>query len=98
MPSGDTSNPEEKEAEEVEETLLVMTNLVEDLPMKSPMVTTSRTWSPSPKPTTLKPWDCSPESSTEIKPRPKPSSPNSSDTLCSTMEYWDLNLLFDKSH
>jgi len=91
-------NHEEQEMEEVEETLLVMTNLMEDLPTKSPMATTSRTWSPSPKPMMSRLWDHSPESSMETKPKPKPSSPNSLGTSCSTIESQDSNLLFDKLH
>jgi hypothetical protein len=97
-PLGGAFTLEEQEAEEVEETLLATTNLEEDLLTKSPMVITSRTWSPSPKPMTLKQQDHSPESSTEIEPKQKLSSPNSSDTSCSTMESQDSNLLFDKSH
>jgi hypothetical protein len=87
-----------KEQEVEEETLLVTTNSEEDLLTKSPMATTSRTWSPSPRLTTLKQWDCSPKSSMEIELKQKPSSPSSSDTSCSTTESQDLNLLFDKLH
>jgi len=51
--------------------LLAMTDPkeMESLLTRSPMVTTSRTWSPSPKPTTLRLWDHSPESLTETKPK-----------------------------
>jgi hypothetical protein len=97
-PSGGAFDLKKQEVEEVEETLLVMMNLEEDLPTKSPMVTTSRTWSPSPKLMMLKPWDHSPESLMEIEPRQKPFLLNSLDTSCFKMESQDLNLLFDKSH
>jgi len=100
MPSGDIFDPKEQEEEKVEEDLLVMMIPieVENLPMMSLMVTTSRTWSPSPRPTTSRLWDHSPESSIETEPRPRPSSPSSLGTSCSTKELQDLNLLFDKSH
>jgi hypothetical protein len=75
-----------EEAEEVEETLLVMINSEGDLLTKSLMVTTSRIWSPFPRPTMLKLWDHSLESSIEIELRLKPSSLNSLDNSCSTME------------
>jgi hypothetical protein len=98
-PSEDTSDPNEREAEEAEEDLLMMTTTwMEELLMKSPMVTTSRIWSPSPRPTTSKLWGHSPESLTEIGPRPRPSSLSSSDTSSSTKESPDSNLLFNKSH
>jgi hypothetical protein len=98
-PSEDASDPDEQEAEEVEMDLLTTTTTwMEELPMKSPMATTSRIWSPSPKPTTLKLWGHSPESSTEIGPGPRPSSPSSSGTSSSTKEFQDSSLLFDKSH
>jgi len=99
-PSEDASDPNEQEAEEVEEDLLTITTTTwtEELPTKSPMATTSRIWSPSPRPMTSKLWDHSPESLMEIGPGPRPSSPNSSDTSYSTKESQDSNLLFDKSH
>ena len=54
-PSEDTSDPNEQEVEEVEEDLLMTTTTwVKELLMKSPMATTSRIWSPSPKPMTSK--------------------------------------------
>jgi len=57
-PSEDTLDPnrqEVEEAEEVEEDLLTMTmTWTEELLTKSPMVTTSRIWSPSLRPMTLK--------------------------------------------
>jgi hypothetical protein len=58
MPSEDASDPDEQEAEEVEEDLLtiIITTWMEELLTKSPMATTSRTWSPSPRPMTSKPW------------------------------------------
>jgi hypothetical protein len=98
MPSEDASDQDEQEAEEVEEDLLMMMNPMEELPIKSPMATTSRTWSPSPRPTTSKLWGYSPESSMEIGPRPRPSSPSSLDTSYSTKESPDSSLLFNKSH
>jgi hypothetical protein len=100
MPSEDASDPNEQEAEEVEEDLLMMTTTtwMEELPMKSPMATTSRIWSPSPRPTMSKLWGHSPESLTEIGPGLRPSSPSSSDTSSSTKEFQDSSLLFDKSH
>jgi hypothetical protein len=49
-----------------------------DLPTKSPMVT-CRIMSPSPQPLRSALWDSYPGSSTEIEPKPRPSSPNSSD-------------------
>jgi hypothetical protein len=99
-PSEDALDSDEQEAEEVEEDLLTMTMMTwtEELPTKSPMATTSRTWSPSPRPTTSKLWGHSPESSTEIGPEPRPSSPSSSDTSSSTKESQDSSPLFDKSH
>jgi hypothetical protein len=54
-PSEDVLDPDEQEAEKVEEDLLTMTmTWMEELLTKSPMATTSRIWSPSPRPTTLK--------------------------------------------
>jgi hypothetical protein len=54
-PSEDASDPDEQEMEEVEEDLLMTTTTwVKELLMKSPMATTSRIWSPSPKPMTSK--------------------------------------------
>ena len=98
-PSEDASDPDEQEAEEVEEDLLTTTmTWTEELPTKSPMATTSRIWSPSPRLMTSKLWGHSPESLTEIGPEPRPSSPNSSDTSSSTKESQDSNLLFDKLH
>jgi hypothetical protein len=99
-PSEDTSDPDEQEAEEVEEDLLTITTTtwMEELPTKSPMATTSRIWSPSPRPTTSKLWGHSPESSMEIGPGPRPSSLSSSDTSYSIKESQDSSLLFDKSH
>jgi hypothetical protein len=100
MPSEDASDSDKREAEEVEEDLLMTTMMtwMDELPMKSPMVTTSRIWFPSPRPTTSKLWGHSPESSIEIGPRLRPSSPSSSDTSYSTKELQDSSLLFDKSH
>ena len=97
-PSEDALDPDEHEAEEVEEDLLTMTTTTwtEELPMKSPMATTSRIWSPSPRPTTSKLWGHSPESSMEIGPGPRPSSLSSSDTSYSTKELQDSSLLFNK--
>jgi hypothetical protein len=87
MHSEDTFNPDKaEEVKEVEETLLVMINSEGDLLMKSPMVTTSRIWSPFPRPTMLKLWDHSLKFLMEIELRLKPSSPNSLDNSCSTME------------
>jgi len=43
-------DPDEQEAEEVEEDLLMTMNPTEELPTKSPMVTTFRIWSLSPGP------------------------------------------------
>jgi hypothetical protein len=83
-PSEDASDQDEQEAEE--------------LPTKSLMVTTSRTWSPSPRPTTSKLWGHSPESSMEIGPRLRPFSPSSSDTSYLTEESLDSSHLFDKLH
>jgi hypothetical protein len=98
-PSEDASDPDEREAEEVEVDLLMMTKTwTEELPTKSPMATTSRIWSPSPRPMMSKLWGHSPESSTEIGPGPRPSSPRSSDTSSSTKESQDSSLLFDKLH
>jgi hypothetical protein len=98
-PSEDILDQDEQEAEEVEEDLLMTTmTSMEELLMKSLMATTSRTWSPSPRPITSKLWGHSPESSIEIGPRPRPSSPSSSDTSYSTKELQDLSLLFDKLH
>jgi hypothetical protein len=97
-PSEGDFNLKEQEEEEVEETLLVMTNSEEDLLTKSLMVTTSRTWSPSPRPMMLKLWGHFPKSLTETKLRLRPFSPNSSGISCSTMESQDSNPLSDKSH
>jgi len=98
-PSEDTLDPDEQEVEEVEEDLLTMTTTwTEELPTKSPMATTSRIWSPSPRPMISKLWGHSPESSMEIGPGPRPSSPSSLDTSYSTKELQDSSLLFDKSH
>jgi hypothetical protein len=99
-PSEDALDPDEHEAEEVEEDLLMMmtTTWTEELPTKSPMATTSRIWSPSPRPTTSKLWGHSPESLMKIGPGPRPSSPSFSDTSYSTKESQDLNLLSDKLH
>jgi hypothetical protein len=98
-PSEDASDPDEQEAGKVEEDLLMMTmTWTKELPIKSLMATTSRTWSPSPRPTTSKLWGHSPESSLEIGPGPKPSSLSSLDTSYSTKELQDSSLLFDKSH
>jgi hypothetical protein len=97
MPSEDASDPDEQEAEKAEEDLL-MTTTMEELPTKSPMATTSRIWSPSPRPTTSKLWGHTPESSMEIGPGPRPSSPSSSDTSYSTKELQDSSLLFNKLH
>jgi hypothetical protein len=97
-PSEDALDLDEQEAEEVEENLLMMMTLMQELLMKSPMVTTSRIWSLSPRPITLKPWDHFPESSIEIGPGPRPSSSSSSGTSYSTKELPDLSPLFDKSH
>jgi hypothetical protein len=55
-PSEDNSDQDEHKVEEVEKDLLTMTTLMKELPMKSLMATTSRTWSPSPRPTTSKLW------------------------------------------
>jgi hypothetical protein len=62
-------DPEEQKVEEEEKDLLAMTDPkeMESLLTRSPMVTTSRTWSPSSKPTTLRLWDHSSESLTETK-------------------------------
>jgi hypothetical protein len=100
MPSEDASDPDEQEAEEVEKDLLTMTTTtwMEELLTKSLMATTSRIWSPSPRPTISKLWGHSPESLMEIGPKPRPSSPSSSDTSYSTKESQDLSLLFNKSH
>ena len=98
MPSEGSLDQDEREAEEVEEDLLTSMTLMEELPTKSPMVTTSRIWSPSPRPTTSKPWNCFPESSMEIGPGLRPSSPSSSDTSYSTKELQDSSPLFDKLH
>jgi hypothetical protein len=100
MPSEDASDPDEQEAEEVEEDLLAMTTMIwtEELLTKSPMATTSNIWSPSPRLMTSKPWGHSPESLMEIGPRPRPSSLSSSDTSYSIKESQDSSLLFDKSH
>jgi hypothetical protein len=99
MPSEDVLDQDEQEAEEVEEDLLMTTmTSMEELLMNSPMATTSRTWSPSLRPTTSKLWGHSPESSMEIGPRLRPSSPSFSDTSYSTKELQDLSLLFDKLH
>jgi len=113
-PLEDALDPDEQEAEEVEEDLLMTmmtwmeeveedllmmtTTWMEELLMKSPMVTTSRIWSPSPRPTTSKLWGHSPESLMEIGPELRPSSPNSLGTSYSTEESQDLSLLFDKLH
>ena len=98
-PSEDVSDPDEQEAEEVEEDLLTTTTTwTEELPTKSPMATTSRIWSLSPRPTTLKLWGHSPESSMETGPGPRPSSLSSLDTSYSIKESQDSSLLFDKSH
>jgi hypothetical protein len=51
----------------------------EDLPTKSPMAT-CRIMSPSPRPLKSELWDPCPGSSTETEQKPRPSSPNSSDT------------------
>jgi hypothetical protein len=51
----------------------------EDLLTKSPMAT-CRTMSPSPQPLKSELWDLYPGSLTETEPKPRPSSPNSSDT------------------
>jgi len=97
-PSEGASDQDEQE-EEVEEDLLTTTmTWMEELPTKSPMATTSRTWSPSPRPTTSKLWGYSPESLMEIGPGLRPSSLSSSDTSYSTKELQDLSLLFDKLH
>ena len=99
MPLEDASDQDEQEAEEVEEDLLtMMMTSMEELPMKSPMVTTSRTWSPSPRLTTSKLWDHFPESLMEIGPGPRPSSPSFSDASYSTKELQDSSPLSDKSH
>jgi hypothetical protein len=99
MPLEDASDQDEQEAEEVEEDLLtMMMTSMEELPMKSPMVTTSRIWSPSSRPTTSKLWGHSPESSMEIGPGPRASSPSSLGTSYSTRELPDSSLLFDKLH
>jgi hypothetical protein len=98
-PSEDASDPDEQEAGEVEEDLLMMTTTwTKELPTKSLMVTISRTWSPFPRPTTSKLWGHSPESLMKIGPGLKPSSPSSLDTSYSTKESQDSSLLFDKSH
>jgi hypothetical protein len=98
MPSEGASDQDEQEVEKMEEDLLITMTLMEELPMKSPMATTFRIWSPSPRPTTSKPWDRFPESSMEIEPGPRPSSLSSSGTSYSTKELQDSSLLFDKSH
>jgi hypothetical protein len=49
-PSEGALDPDEQEAEEVEEDLLMTMNPTEELPTKSPMVTTFRIWSLSPGP------------------------------------------------
>jgi hypothetical protein len=98
MPSEGASDQDEQEVEEVEEDLLMTMTQTEELPMKSPMATTSRIWFPSPRPITSKPWDRFPESAMEIGPGPRPSSPSSLGTSYSTKELQDLSLLFDKSH
>jgi hypothetical protein len=100
MPSEDVFDPNKQEVEEVEGDLLVTTDPteMENLPTKSPMATTFRTWSPSPKPMTSRLWDHSLESLTETEPRLRPSSLSSLDTSCSTKELPDSNLLFDKLH
>jgi hypothetical protein len=69
MPLEDIFDPKEQEEEKVEEDLLVtmIPIEVENLSMMSLIVTTSRTWSPSPRPTTSRLWDHSSESLTEIK-------------------------------
>jgi hypothetical protein len=97
-PSEDASDQDKQEAEEVEEDLLMIATPMIELLTKSPMVTTSRTWSPSPRPTTSKLWGHSPKSLMEIGPRLRPSLPSSSDTLYSTKESQDSSPLFDKSH
>jgi len=97
-PSGGALDPDKQEVEEVEEDLLMTMTPMEELPMKSPMATTSRIWSPSARPTTSKPWDCFPESSMEIGPGLRPSSLSSLDTSYSIKESQDSSLLFDKSH
>ena len=98
MPSRGAWDPEEQEAEEVEEDLLVMMGLMKELPTRSPMATTFRIWSPSPRPTILRPWDHFLESLTEIGPEPKPFSLSSSDASCSTKELQDSSPLFNKLH
>jgi hypothetical protein len=97
-PSKDNLDQDEQEVEEVEKDLLTLMTLMKELPMKSLIATTSRTWSPSLRPTTSKLWGHSPESSMEIGPGPRPFSPSSSDTSYSTKESQDSSLLFDKLH
>jgi len=99
-PSEDASDPDKQEVKEVEEDLLMTTMMtwMEELLTKSPMATTSRIWSPSPRPMTSKLWGHSPESSMEIGPGLRPSSPSSLDTSYSTKESQDSSPLFDKSH
>jgi hypothetical protein len=53
-PSEDALDQDKQEAEEVEEDLLTTVTPMTELPTKSPMATTSRTWSLSPRPTTSK--------------------------------------------
>jgi hypothetical protein len=98
MPLEDALDLDEQKAEEVEGDLLTMMTQMEELPTRSPMVTASRIWSPSPRPTILKPWGYSPESSTKIGPGLRPSSPSSLGTSYSTKELQDLNPLFNKLH